>query len=671
MILQTLNRYAEEEGLVAGMDVKVRLVHLTLNLHADGTVANPAWTALAPDPSPGGDDPKRKKPDVGRPMKMPEFPGVNAGGKAYFLADACEKVLGVIGKTGEPVPDDPDIGGNATKGFLHFWQRVVDAQADTDSPELAALLAFRDHYLADEDARRSLPFAAVVPFGRDGRPTFCAATDGGPVVLDKRTITFTVGALGGPIFRPGTPIHDYWKQAFARERFPEAAGLPDPSGTKSAGRGVCLVTGGVDLPIAEVHRTLIKGVPGLPPIGGYLVSFDTSTPALSSYGFERGYNAPVSEDAAAAYALALNHILANDLNRRRFNDAVIASWIDYEPEASGTVNLLLNGAPTEGERKEFFDAFAVGGRFHGALDVRHYRSMTLAANGGRVVVRRWLDTPLRDAVARLKQWFVDLDVLAVESTAKAAPAPSPFAIDSLAATTARVPSEVPSGVADALYRAALEGGNPRALLAPVLNRLRIAAVKSGGNFRYHTSRFALIKLILIRSKESPMEITPQLCETTNDPAYNCGRLLAVLEDLQRAALGKVGANVVQRFYGNASTYPRNVFSYLLRLEKHHLAKLLKSKNTESAGYALGRRIDAICGRFPPTAPGGPPEFPALLNPQEQGRFALGFHQQKAKDDYLRRKASDAKKAADVDPEAAAVIAIEQAIKDAEKARDSD
>ena len=48
-----------------------------------------------------------------------------------------------------------------------------------------------------------------------------------------------------------------------------------------------------------------------------------------------------------------------------------------------------------------------------------------------------------------------------------------------------------------------------------------------------------------------------------------------------------------------------------------------------------------------------PEFPGLLNPQEQGRFALGFHQQKGQDERDRKAASAAKKiAAELDAKTA-------------------
>lgn len=637
MILRALYQYAVEEELVASMEVKDRLVDLFLNIRPDGSVSEAApWMPRYREMEAPRGKPSRQ--ELGLPLPMPEYPGVNAGGKAYFLVDASDKVLGVFGKTGEPIPDDSARGGNATKAFLHFWQRISDAHDTTKLPELAALVAFRDRYLATEDDRRRLPFAGMAPTGKDGKHAFCALGLDPPIPLEGRTITFSVGAGGGPIFARGTPLHDYWKTAFQRERFVSAPAGP----AAGAARGTCLVTGQSDQPIAEVHRTLIKGVPGLPPIGGYVVSFDKSSPAFTSYGFEAGWNAPVSENAAAGYALALNHILADRLRSRRFGGAVLASWIGGDHELTGTFNnVLLDAQPLEGEVQEFFRAFEAGGKYHGSLDTRHYHSITLAANGGRVVIRRWLDEPLRAAVASLKRWFADLETIAIDvpgARGKATDAPPPLSIYALAATTARVPSEVPDGVYDALYRAALEGFQPLALLSPLLQRIRIIAAQAGDGLRFKTSHFALLKLILIRSQESPMEITPRLCETS-DPAYNCGRLLALLDDIQSEAQGDVGADIVARFYGNASTFPRNVFQRLLRLEKHHRVKLLKHEKPfkRAAGVALGRRIDEVCSRFRAAGPGFAPEFPGLLSPQEQGRFALGFHQQKAQSEAERRE----------------------------------
>lgn len=645
MILKALSDYAERVGLIAGMDVKDRLVHLVLRIDADGRIieADP-WevrTRSVTDPKKG-----TTKEEVGQPLSMPEFPGVNNGGKAYFLADAAEKVLGLLATTGVPVPED---GKFPVKAFEHYWKRVADAYAETKDHEIGALVKFRNLYLAAAERKVSLaPIVGIVPVGKEGKPAFCAKTRNGPVILENRTITFQVGATSPHVFAEGSPLRDYWKKQFNRERFIES---PADS---TVNRGACLVTGEEDVPIANVHKTLIKGVPGLPPIGGYMVSFDKSTTALRSYGFEGGWNAPVSEDAAAAYALGLNDLLGNRNTRKKIGDSVLCSWVDVDREAASALMLLLEGS-TADSRTKLFAEFE-SGRFSHAFKAGHYHSLTLAANGGRIVVRRWLDEPLSEVVEAAGRWFDDLEIDAIEipkkvekptkrnavtpePTAEAATAPAsvhnPLSIYNLASTTARVASEVQTTTFDTLYRAALDVGrfNPLSLLPPVLQRLKIEAAERGNGVRFDTSRFALIKLILKRSGDQSMTVERVLCET-NNRAYNCGRLLAVLDDLQKAAQGQVGADIVSRFYGAASTYPQTVFGRLLALAEVHKKKLSKSANPKlrNKGWALAARVRDIASLMLPEAGTDVSGFPPLLTPVEQGRFALGFQQQKAADD---------------------------------------
>ena len=95
MILQTLFQYAQEEKLVESMEVKERFVHLVLSLRNDGTVSEAApWQVLTPEV----ENPKTKafRPEFGRAIKMPEFPGVKRSSR--FL-----RVLGDIANKGSLV----------------------------------------------------------------------------------------------------------------------------------------------------------------------------------------------------------------------------------------------------------------------------------------------------------------------------------------------------------------------------------------------------------------------------------------------------------------------------------------------------------------------------------------------------------------------------------------
>jgi CRISPR-associated protein Csd1 len=90
---------------------------------------------------------------------------------------------------------------------------------------------------------------------------------------------------------------------FIHDRPAARAALMTEAGERDAGpQGMCLVTGTI-APIARLHPS-IKGVPGAQSSGAALVSFNHDS--FTSYGKLQGANAPVSEEAAFAYATALS-----------------------------------------------------------------------------------------------------------------------------------------------------------------------------------------------------------------------------------------------------------------------------------------------------------------------------------------------------------------------------
>ncbi len=101
------------------------------------------------------------------------------------------------------------------------------------------------------------------------------------------------------------------------------------------------------------------------------------------------------------------------------------------------------------------------------------------------------------------------------------------------------------------------------------------------------------------------------------PAYHCGRALALFARLQRAALGDVGAGVVQRYYSAASQTPGLVLGRLAANAKNHLGKL-------DCGLAwwYENELAGIMCRIGDAAP-------RTLTLEEQSLFALGYYQQLA------------------------------------------
>ena len=82
--------------------------------------------------------------------------------------------------------------------------------------------------------------------------------------------------------------------------------------------------------------------------------------------------------------------------------------------------------------------------------------------------------------------------------------------------------------------------------------------------------------------------------SNSSPAYQCGRLLAVLEDIQRAAIPGAKATIVDRFFGTASSAPASVFGRLMRGAQPHLSKL--ERDNPNAYRALQRRMEEVTTR---------------------------------------------------------------------------
>lgn len=101
----------------------------------------------------------------------------------------------------------------------------------------------------------------------------------------------------------------------------------------------------------------------------------------------------------------------------------------------------------------------------------------------------------------------------------------------------------------------------------------------------------------------------------SDIAYRCGRLFALLEKAQVDSLGDLNTTIKDRYFSSASATPALVFPRLFRLNGHHLAKLeLENK------IFYERQIAAAMAE--------PFGFPRQLTLEQQGRFIIGYFQQR-------------------------------------------
>jgi len=405
--------------------------------------------------------------------------------------------------------------------------------------------------------------------------------------------------------------------------------------------GICLVTG-MQQPLARLHPA-IKGVKDAQSSGASILSFNSDA-YLSYHGTlqklrsakkenDTGANAPVSEQAAFAYTTVLNHLLLRDEHnhqRLQIGDASVVFWAEADSagEAAAAEDLLWSmfdppsDDDSEAEKLRLALNAVASGRPMRELDplleegTRMY-VLGLAPNASRLSIRFWETGSLGSFARRLAEHFRDL---AIE--------PQPWKTEPpiWRLLYATAPSrggkskaeDVPPQLAGEMTRAILTGSRyPRSLLNNVIMRMRADGDISG-------VRVALCKAVLARDlrlgvKGINEELPMSLDKEASNPGYRLGRLFAVLEGAQRAALGgQVNATIRDRYYGAASATPATVFPMLLRNTQNHLAKLRKEKPGLAVNLErdIGEIIDGLQS-----------QFPRSLRLEDQGRFAIGYYHQ--------------------------------------------
>ncbi|AKT41519.1 type I-C CRISPR-associated protein Cas8c/Csd1 [Chondromyces crocatus] len=508
---------------------------------------------------------------------VPRMPKRTVNVAPGFLFDNAKYVLGLGGNEKDPLKAKRNAERN--EECAEAFQQVVDEVASAlREPGLLAV----SHFLARR--REQLPKVLKE------RP---ASTWTG-----SEQIAF-VRAANGEVVHDLPAVRALW--AARRER----------EASEGAVEVRCLVTGAM-APPARMHGS-VKRVPGAQTSGAALVSFNAE--AFTSQGLVQGENAPVSRAAADGYVTALNYLLEGTPERRfRYGvpvgaDAVTVFWTREQHEVVDVFADLF--APTTESAVRLAEA-PLRGLSPAELDATPFYAATLSGNAARVVVRDWMETTVAEVKRNVGQYFDDLHLGNAE--------PVPVGIKALCDCI-----EAPGGrglrpdLAARLFRAALRGEPfPRELLSAALHRLRLPPDKQW-EARLLRLRCALIKATLLRLPRSglpALEVSVSLDERSTQVPYLLGRLFAVLERLQGAALGDINATIRDRYFGAASATPALVFPRLLKLSVHHSAK------AEGNGGWLERLKSRIMDGLPAE------RFPRTMLLEDQGLFAVGYYHQR-------------------------------------------
>ena len=493
--------------------------------------------------------------------------------RANLLMDNGEYVLGIT-REGSP-PAKVRLRHQA------FVDEVRRCAAATGVPEVATTLRFLEHL-----AHAHLPQTKQIH-----------APD---------NLTFRVGGRL-PIDRP--EVQAYWARANGAIADDELSSSPAADGPALA----CLVCGKVRPALRRIPFKH-KNIPGGQKSGTALISANSE--AFESYGLTESLIAPVCHPCAEAFSKGLNSLITTHSTHLRRDPLMYVFWTR---ERTFSPLAFLEYAEPDQVREllRVVDSARIGSI--DALSAEQFYAISLAGSGGRLAVRDWMDMTVGEAQRQLARFFRLQQITDMYHRDLLRPLPV-WQLAKATVRDARRDDPLP-GIARALYHVALAGGEtPMEVLFGTVRRFRAEQ-------RVTPERAALVKLVLLSQDDSPWREDQMIALDRGErhPAYLCGRLLAVLEDAQRQALGDPGATIVDRFYGAASSAPVAVFGRLIRGAQPHLARLRRDR--PGAYRGLQREIEEILGGLPLDR--GGTGFPTTLNLREQGVFALGYYHQRA------------------------------------------
>jgi CRISPR-associated protein Csd1 len=501
------------------------------------------------------------KNDRGKEYEAP-YVARSSGVRAKLLADTGKYVLGLAG--------EKDKQERIDECHQAFVEQVKACAAATGEVSVQAVLQFLETLNL---SKLSLP--------KDFNPA--------------HNLTFRVdGALPMHL----QTVQNYWASV--------AGGGDRDEAESTGGLMQCLICGQLR-PAVKRLQFKIKRIPGGQSSGMALIS--ANAPAFESYGLEASRIAPTCQDCGERFSKAANVLIEGEDTHITVGPLVYLFWTREEMPFS--VAALLSHPEPDEVRALIASVFS-GQQAATGLETAPFYATAFSASGGRVVVRDWLDTTVANTRQNLARYFALQQIVERDGAVGA-----PYGLFPLAAATVRDANrELPPNVPQVLLHMALKG-------SPLPLWLLFQAVKRNrAEQRITRPRAALIKMVLLsqRGTLTKEDTMTQLEPENRDPAYLCGRLLAVLEAVQQAAIPGTNATITDRFFGTASSAPASVFGRLIRGGMAHLGKLRREK--PGTYEALRRKLAEVQEHLA--------TFPKTLTLEQQGLFGLGyFHQQAA------------------------------------------
>ena len=388
---------------------------------------------------------------------------------------------------------------------------------------------------------------------------------------------------------------------------------------------VCSVCGKADSPVLDEPYGLVK-MPKGQTAGCALVSFNE--PAFESYGLKGNLNASICRECARNLTEALSFMLSTSnvvpqtekreehykyKHRVKISDTTVALFWTREMTNDDDSLSVIDEPDEENVRNLLKSAWTGDQRLSSVMDTNMFYSCTLSSAAARIAVRDWTAISLDNYKNNLVDWFRDIemqndldDALIYNPLWKLINATQR---DKKKGEKQKSDLNSKARIGSVLWNAAIKGRKyklPTEVLQYVLNRIFIGD-------KFSSERAAIIKLIINRNTNKNMK--SRLDETNRSLAYLCGRLFAVIESMQRKAVGNVNSGVKDRYFTAAASQPAYIIGMLL-------TKNVPIYQHKIGGY-LAKELNEIVGTISESG-----SLPLRFSVIEQGEFALGYYFQR-------------------------------------------
>ncbi len=376
----------------------------------------------------------------------------------------------------------------------------------------------------------------------------------------------------------------------------------------------CAITG-EEAPIARIHGK-IRGVSGGLATGNVLISY--KNPSENSYGNEQSYNSNISQGAMRKYTEALNYLLKGRDHKITIDDITVIFWaMSKDSGYEDNVMAMLMGQPegqdgikTEEMIKDLLSRGSqlgitereVEDKFNDIDENVDFYIAGLKPNSSRLSVKFILRKRYGDILMNIARFQGEIQV---KEPLKVVPL---YWIKGEMVSPKSSNEKVNPDLMTKLFEAVMYNNRfPVALLETLIRRVKTDKY-------INDTRAGLIKAYLNRNEKE--EIKLALDYENRNQAYLCGRLFAVLEWLQKRALGDLNTTIKDKYFASAAAKPATVFPKLLTLAQAHIKKLDGERNKVYYNKLIGQIINEIND-----------EFPITLSLVDQGKFIIGYYQQ--------------------------------------------